>query len=213
MYWLNNNLAFIRNATSTSQLGRGIRKVISICGEIKDLVSNSDKHYTYLEDPNDIDLNNEFEERDEDEVEDLKRKCVQVICFVLFWLTLANTTASWERNHTAVQELNRLIPNFRKKIDEGSPEELSKFFVEVSTNIAIRQCICLLSRHQLQRGADCARSDDLNRIRGFIADWLNAAIPHPTVLLNPNCRSNRGLAHDVTGRLLCPADFDWDNLV
>ena len=50
--------------------------MIFICGEIKDLVSDSDKHYTYLEDPDDIDLNNEFSGLDEDEVEDLKRKCV-----------------------------------------------------------------------------------------------------------------------------------------
>ena len=89
MYWLN-NLALIRNTTSTSQLGRGIRKVIFLCGEIKDLVANSDKHCTYLEDPEDIDLNNEFEERNEDEVGDLKRECViHVVVFVLFWL--ANT--------------------------------------------------------------------------------------------------------------------------
>lgn len=78
MYWLN-NLALIRNATSTSQLGRGIRKVIFLCGEIKDLVANSDKNCAYLADPDDMDLNNEFEERNEDEVEDLKRRCVTVI--------------------------------------------------------------------------------------------------------------------------------------
>jgi hypothetical protein len=54
--------------------------------------------------------------------------------FVLFWL--ADTLPSWERSHTAIQELNRLIPNFQKKIDEGSPEELNTFYVEVS-NIAL----------------------------------------------------------------------------
>jgi len=77
-------LALIRNTTPTSLLGRGIRKVIFICGEIKELVSDSDKHRAYLEDPDDIDLNNEFEERNKDEVEDLKRKCVyDCVCFVL----------------------------------------------------------------------------------------------------------------------------------
>jgi hypothetical protein len=50
--------------------------VIFICGEIKDLVSDSDKHCAYLEDPDDIDLNGEFDGVDEDEVEDLKRKYV-----------------------------------------------------------------------------------------------------------------------------------------
>lgn len=74
----------IRNTSSTSQLGRGIRKVIFICGEIKDLVSDSDKHCTYLEDPEDQDLNSEFEQLNEDEVEELKRECVLVLVF--FWL-------------------------------------------------------------------------------------------------------------------------------
>jgi hypothetical protein len=69
-------LALIRNSSSVSLLGRGIRKVIFICGEIKDLVSDSDKHCAYLEDLDDIDLNKEFEERNKDENEDLKRKCV-----------------------------------------------------------------------------------------------------------------------------------------
>ena len=45
--------------------------MIFICGEIKDLVSDSDKHCAYLEDPDNID---EFDELNEDEVENLKRK-------------------------------------------------------------------------------------------------------------------------------------------
>jgi len=50
--------------------------VIFICREIKDLVSNSDKHCAYLEDPDDIDLNNEFDVLNEDEVENMKREYV-----------------------------------------------------------------------------------------------------------------------------------------
>ena len=50
--------------------------MIFICGEIKDLVSESDKHCAYLEDPDDMDLNGEFDGINEDEVEDLKRKYV-----------------------------------------------------------------------------------------------------------------------------------------
>jgi hypothetical protein len=49
---------------------------------------------------------------------------------------LADTRLSWERSYTAVQELNRLIPNFQKRIDEGLPEELNTFYAEVS-NIAL----------------------------------------------------------------------------
>lgn len=122
-----------------------------------------------------MDLNGEFDGVNEDEVQDLKR--------------------NWERSHTAVRELCRLIPNFQKKIDEGSPEELSEFYAE------------------LQHGGNGARSDDLSRIRACIADWLNQANPRASPLLDANCRKNRGIAHDTTGQLLCPAEFDWDNLV
>ena len=118
MYWLN-NLALIRNATSTSQLGRSIRKVIFLCGEIKDLVANSDKHCTYLEDPEDIDLNNEFEDRNEDEVGDLKRECViHVVVIVLFgWLThdcqVGNAATQLSKNSTVSSQ------TFRRKLTKG----------------------------------------------------------------------------------------------
>ena len=81
-----NNLAPIRTTTPTSQLGRGIRKVVFICGEIKDLVSDSDKHYSYLEDPDDVDLNNEFNGLNEDEVQDLKRECVHACLFACLFV-------------------------------------------------------------------------------------------------------------------------------
>ena len=107
--------------------------------------------------------------------------------------------------------LKQLIPNFQRKIDDGTPEELNMFYIEVSTTVLhIRSAF--LSFQQLQRGADSARSDDLNRIRTCVADWLNAAQPRPEILLDPSCRENRGIQHDVTGKLLCPAGFDWDDL-
>jgi hypothetical protein len=103
--------------------------VVFICGEIKDLVSDSDKHYAYLADPNDEDLNYEFDGLNEDEVEDLKREFV----FSGFVFGVADKQLlSWERSHTAVRELIHLIPNFQKKIDEGSPEELNQFYAEAS---------------------------------------------------------------------------------
>jgi len=60
--------------------------VIFICGEIKDLVSDSDKHCAYLEDPDDIDLNGEFDGVNEDEVEDFKVNFV--FLFFFFFLDL-----------------------------------------------------------------------------------------------------------------------------
>ena len=75
-------MGLTRNATPTSQLGRGIHKVVSICGEIKDLVAESDNHCAYMEDPDNPDLSGEFEELNEDEVEELKQECVVLLVFV-----------------------------------------------------------------------------------------------------------------------------------
>ena len=53
-------------------------------------MSDSDKHYAYLEDPDNIDLNNEFnglESLDEDEVKNLKREYVLRVCLYFAWLT------------------------------------------------------------------------------------------------------------------------------
>ena len=63
--------------------------MIFICGEIKDLVSDSDKHCAHLEDPNDIELNGKFDELSKDEVENLKHKYVHHAC--LFCLVDSDT--------------------------------------------------------------------------------------------------------------------------
>ena len=118
--------------TSLCLLGRGIRKVVSICGEIKDLVCESDMHRTYREDPDDEDVNNEFIGLDEETVVDLKREYVFVQCHCLcIWQANHMMVTSWERSFIAVRELNRLIPNFYKRIDEGLPEDLNDFYAEV----------------------------------------------------------------------------------
>ncbi|KIM37371.1 hypothetical protein M413DRAFT_31063 [Hebeloma cylindrosporum] len=167
---MNNKLEACRN-TSISQIGRGIRKVVFVCGYIKDLVLEADKHIEFLEDPDA--LTDEFDGLDDEQVQELK--------------------CNWQRSHTALQELCRLLPNFQKKIDEGNPEELSEYY------------------SKLQLGANNARSDDLNRIWECLAEWLNHSQPTPSPLLVKEKRDNRGLHHDTTGRLLCPAEFEWDD--
>ena len=67
-----------RGTPSISQLGRGIRKVVFICGDIRDLVLEADKYIEFLDDPDA--LTDDFDGLDEEQVEELKRKCVIIFC-------------------------------------------------------------------------------------------------------------------------------------
>jgi len=62
---------------------------------------------------------------------------------------------------------------------------------------------------QLKKGADGARGDDANTLKTAVATWLNEQQPHPVPLLAINEKQERGFNHDLTGKLLCPVDYDW----
>ncbi|PPR01365.1 hypothetical protein CVT26_015414 [Gymnopilus dilepis] len=57
-----------------------------------------------------------------------------------------------------------------------------------------------------------APSDDISRIKSFLVKWLYEEILNLSPPLEEDDREDRGLSHDMTGRLLCPVEFDWDDL-
>jgi hypothetical protein len=90
------------------------------------LVSDSDKHWAYLDDPDDMDLNDHFEERNEEEVEELKRESViRLITFVLFWLThdrqVGNEVTRLSKNSNASS------PTSRRRLTKGHPKSSIHF--------------------------------------------------------------------------------------
>ncbi|KAG2744780.1 hypothetical protein P692DRAFT_201679518, partial [Suillus brevipes Sb2] len=64
----------------------------------------------------------------------------------------------------------------------------------------------------LKRGADAARGDDTSTLKDLVATWVNQDF-RPTLLLRSDDKQLRGFAHDVCGKLLCPAEWDWDHNV
>jgi hypothetical protein len=90
--------------------------VVFICGEIKNLVSDSDKHCAYEEDPDDVDLNGEFDGLNEDDVEDLKRRYVLFFLFVLLTYDCAEVgnAATLLSGNSAASSLI-----FRRKLTKG----------------------------------------------------------------------------------------------
>jgi hypothetical protein len=54
-------------------------------------------------------------------------------------------------------------------------------------------------------------------LKAAVADWLNSRRPSfeaGTLYARPLCtkvKEDRGISNDITGRLLCPIDYDWDD--
>ena len=74
-----------------------------------------------------------------------------------------------------------------------------------------------LYKIELQSGANDARADDTAWLKVAIAEWLNArrslnaTETSNTPPLSPRSKEERGINNDITGCLLCPIDYDWDN--
>ncbi|KAG1733431.1 hypothetical protein EDB19DRAFT_1911569 [Suillus lakei] len=62
----------------------------------------------------------------------------------------------------------------------------------------------------LWQGADGARGNDTSKLKALISEWVNREFKpdHP---VDPNDKHSCGFTNDVCGRLLCPAEIDWNN--
>ncbi|KAG2122140.1 hypothetical protein DEU56DRAFT_746140 [Suillus clintonianus] len=61
---------------------------------------------------------------------------------------------------------------------------------------------------KIKRGADAARGDDTSTLKDLVAAWVNQSF-HPSNLLKSDDKQSRGFIHEVCGKLLCPAEWDW----
>jgi hypothetical protein len=76
--------------------------------------------------------------------------------------------------------------------------------------------ILIIINIKLQSGANDARSDDTGRLKTAVAEWLNTREHEGTQMpkyLSPKQKDERGICNDVTGRLLCPISYEWDDPV
>ncbi|KAG1720451.1 uncharacterized protein EDB91DRAFT_1021702, partial [Suillus paluster] len=62
----------------------------------------------------------------------------------------------------------------------------------------------------LKRGADSACGDDTGTLKDLIASWVNIEYC-PTPLIRTDDKHHRGFASDACGKLLCPAEWRWED--
>ncbi|KAG2746088.1 hypothetical protein P692DRAFT_201691761, partial [Suillus brevipes Sb2] len=65
------------------------------------------------------------------------------------------------------------------------------------------------SEDMLKKAPDAARGDDTSSLKELIATWVNQEF-RPSPLIKPNDKHSRGFISDTCGKLLCPAEWDWD---
>lgn len=63
---------------------------------------------------------------------------------------------------------------------------------------------------KLKRGADSAHGDDTGTLKELVALWVNIE-RRPTPLIRADDKHHRGFVSDACGKLLCPAEWCWDN--
>ncbi|KAH0827361.1 hypothetical protein J3R83DRAFT_4005 [Lanmaoa asiatica] len=65
---------------------------------------------------------------------------------------------------------------------------------------------------QLGKGADSGHNKDTHRLKVLVVHWLMEGSPKPDPPLSISDKSRREFYNDATGKLLCPVDYDWNNL-
>ncbi|KAG1858931.1 hypothetical protein F4604DRAFT_1589291, partial [Suillus subluteus] len=64
----------------------------------------------------------------------------------------------------------------------------------------------------LRQGADSARGDDTSKLKGLVSEWVNQEFkPDPPV--DPDDKHSHGFTNNACGRLLCPAELNWNDPV
>ncbi|KAG1730492.1 hypothetical protein EDD22DRAFT_788685 [Suillus occidentalis] len=60
--------------------------------------------------------------------------------------------------------------------------------------------------------ADSARGDDTGTLKELVASWVNIEF-RPNPLISASDKHHRGFVNDICGKLLCPAEWCWDDPV
>lgn len=57
-----------------------------------------------------------------------------------------------------------------------------------------------------------ARGDDAGGLKKSVVEWVNDLYGPSSLKLRTNSKDERGLDNDYTGRLLCPGEYNWDDM-
>ncbi|KAG2737887.1 hypothetical protein P692DRAFT_20883128 [Suillus brevipes Sb2] len=107
--------------------------------------------------------------------------------------TLEDFSAEERREHKVFEKLLDSYPGLLDRLREGSEEEV------------------LHVGELIGKGASAARGEDTKSLKPVVIDWIVPAGEVVNPPLPRNSKVSRGFNHPLTGRLLCPAELNWDD--
>ncbi|KAJ3844017.1 hypothetical protein F5878DRAFT_603160 [Lentinula raphanica] len=168
---------------TTRTLGRPIRKVVALFAPVNSLVQEYERRLDPEAKAEDEELNNvDTDQLNEFEHEEYEQ-CLEL-------------KRSRDRDYESFKLLCLYVPYIKKKV-----------YSQQVNHAELRA-----EYPPLESGANSARSEDIHNGAMELADWLNQRNPGPQPRIDHQTRAGRGFIHDFTGRLLCPIDFNWDDL-
>ncbi|KAG2084830.1 hypothetical protein BD769DRAFT_1374681 [Suillus cothurnatus] len=98
------------------------------------------------------------------------------------------------RRYRSFKKLMTWCPSARKLLQSSAEHETLAF-----------------AYSKLNESSDGARGDDCAGLKRSVAEWLMECTPAPNPVIHKQDKTGRGFYNDVTGRLLCPVDYDWSD--
>ncbi|KAG2123040.1 hypothetical protein BD769DRAFT_1359952 [Suillus cothurnatus] len=103
-------------------------------------------------------------------------------------------TTEQDRLQRGYIELTKALPWFHDKLSNLDHEESEEML------------------KKLKRGADSAHGDDTGTLKELVASWVNIEC-NPSSFVRTDDKHCRGFVSDACGKLLCPAEWRWQDPV
>ncbi|KAG1886675.1 hypothetical protein F4604DRAFT_1917489 [Suillus subluteus] len=129
-----------------------------------------------------------------------------ICCLVALYASLDDLIAKNDRRY---EELPAECTLTEDRLQRGYIE-LSQALPWLHTNLGDldhEDCEDMLKK--LKKGADAAHGDNTSCLKDLVATWVNQDF-RPSPLIRPDDKHLHGFVSDICGKLLCPAEWDWD---
>ncbi|KAF7974702.1 hypothetical protein HWV62_11485 [Athelia sp. TMB] len=103
------------------------------------------------------------------------------------------STPEQDTTYRSYMELIKRVPLLKHLLEQGEEEAISQLY------------------RNLRKGSDMARGDDTSKLKTATVGWVDTLFGVSSPPLRPGTKHERGLDNDHTGRLICPAEYAWDD--